>query len=98
MVKTMNLMSLTKGTTLCCKNNPNEKEGIELNTPYTFLCYDSSQIPINNYKSCMSWYPDKPIWTPEQYEEIRFKFMRIKLEGIEKTQWLKDFKIYEFTD
>lgn len=92
------LMSLTKGTTICCGNNSNEKEGVELNTLYCFECYDSSQIPMNNYQACMSWYPNKPIWTPEEYEEIRFKFMRVKLEGIEKLQWLKDFDMYELID
>jgi len=90
------LMTLTKGAKVVCLNNPTSE--VDVNTPYTFIGYDVSNVPKNDYSATMTWYPSKPIWSPEEYEKIRYKFMMIKLDGISKPQWLKDFDIYEFTD
>lgn len=91
-----NLMNLKQGSSLICVSNPTE--GVELNNVYTFLAYDESNIPKNDYSATMTWYPSKPIWTPENYEDIRFKFMMAKLHGVEKPVWLKDFRRFEFTE
>lgn len=90
------LMNLKKGSSLVCISNPSN--GIELNNVYTFLEYVETSIPKNDYSATMTWYPKKPIWSSEAYEEIRFKFMKIKLHGIDKPVWLKDFRQFEFTE
>jgi hypothetical protein len=90
------LMTLTKGVRLRCLND--NISGIDINTPYTFLGYDETIVPANDLHATMTWYPSRPIWTPEEYEIIKFKFMRVKLEGVENSIPLKDFEIYEFTD
>jgi hypothetical protein len=89
-------MTLVKGARVVCVNNPPKE--IDVNTPYTFLGYDTSGVPANDLNATMSWYPSRPIWSDEDYEKIKFKFMQIKLEGVEKSQRLCDFDIYEFTD
>lgn len=89
-------MTLVKGTKVVCVDNPPTE--IDVNTPYTFLGYDTSAVPKNDLNATMTWYPSRPIWSPEDYEAIKYKFMRIRLEGIEKSQRLADFDVYEFTD
>lgn len=90
------LMNLPIGSNLVCIGNP--YKGTELNQVYTFLGYDESNVPKNDYNATMTWYTKKAIWTPEQYEDIRFKFMMVKLHGINGSVWLKDFNRYIFTD
>ena len=89
------LMNLVKGTKLICDKNLFDSKELELDKEYIFLGYDSSNIPVNNYSATMTWYPDKPIWSPEDYERIKFNFMMVILSGIEKPQPLKYFKIKE---
>ena len=86
------LMTLTGGDRLRCISK-NEKHGIEIGEVLTFLWYDDSFVPQNNYGSIMTWYPDKPIWTSEEYDSIRYKFMKVKLNGISGSCWLKDFEM-----
>jgi hypothetical protein len=58
-----------------------------------FLGYDESNVPKNKQNAVMTWYPDAPIWTPEVYEGIREQFMMVRLEGVNKHQWLKNFEV-----
>ena len=90
------MMNLTNGVRLVCLTNPSK--GVELNTPYTFIGYEKRNVPVNDYNATMTWYKSKPIWSPEEYEQICYNFMMVKLEGIAEPQWLKDFDLYEFTD
>lgn len=98
-IKTMNntleLKTKLKVGHLLVSNHTNKF--VEEGQHYCFEAYDESLIPKNNYKATMTWYPDKPIWTPEEYEEIKYKFMRIRLSGINEPQFLKDFEIVNFT-
>lgn len=96
MKNTSELMTFVKGVKVICVSNPTKD--IDVNTPYTFLGYDTSIVPANDLHITMTWYPSRPIWTPEEYEAIKYKFMLIKLDGVEKPQRLIDFEIYEFTD
>lgn len=89
------LLNLPKGTLLTCIN---ETKDIEKGVKYSFVEYEESIIPINNYQATMAWYPDRAIWTPEEYEVIRYKFMRVKLADLDEPQFLKDFEISNFTD
>ena len=89
-------LKLTKGVSLVCSTNPNKE--IELNTSYKFIGYDERNVPVNDHSAIMTWYTSRPIWSPEEYEKIKYNFMMIKLEGINEPQWLKNFDIYEFTD
>ena len=90
------LMNLTKGMWLVCLDD--SINGIETNRPYLFLGYHDAIIPKNDLHATMSWYPSRPIWTPEEYEVIKFKFMMVNLEGLSKPVSLKYFQVYEFTD
>lgn len=81
------------GTKLKCANNHTTLSQVEIGKDYIFLGYDDSNVPKNRQNAVMTWYPDRPIWTPEAYEEIREKFMMIKLEGISEPQWLRNFEI-----
>lgn len=92
------LMNLRKGSPLVCVSSSHTAQEVEPNIIYAFLEYDESSIPKNSYNANMTWYPDKPIWTADEYEEIRFKFMLIKVKGVDKPVWLKDFKIFIFTE
>ena len=89
----MNKLEMPIGTKLKCKQIYSTTSGLEVGKEYKFLGYDEHLIPKNKQNAVMTWYPDKPIWTPEDYEHIRQKFMMVKLEGIEKPQWLRDFKL-----
>lgn len=89
------LLNLPKGAVLTCIH---ESRDLEKGVNYQFAGYDDSLVPVNNYKATMSWYPDRAIWTADEYEEIKFKFMRIKLVDVDEPQFLKDFEIYLFTD
>lgn len=88
------LLNIPKGSLLTCINCSSD---IKIDQNYILIDYDNSLVPKNNYNAVMSWYSDKPIWTLEEYENICLKFMRIKLDGIENLQWLKDFTQLEFT-
>ena len=92
------LMGLSKGATLICITDKNGSQGVEENMVYTFLEYDESNVPKNDLSATMTWYTSKPVWTPEEYEEIRFKFMLVKLHGVEKSVSLKDFRVFLFTE
>ena len=81
------------GTKLKCKEINNPNSNLEIGKEYTFLGYDEHEIPKNKQNAVMTWYPDSPIWTPEQYERIREKFMMIKVEGLDAPQWLSNFDI-----
>ena len=81
------------GTKLKCARNYSSPTQTEIGKEYTFLGYDESNVPKNRQNAVMTWYPDKPIWTPEQYEEIREQFMMVKLEGVKDPQWLKNFEV-----
>ena len=81
------------GTKLRCKMVTHPNSGIEEGREYTFLGYDENQVPKNKQNAVMTWYPDAPIWTPEEYEYIREKFMMVNLEGVEGPQWLSNFDI-----
>jgi hypothetical protein len=76
------LMSLQKGAKL--KNK-------DTNEIHTLESYDEKTIPVNDYSATMSWYPSKPIWTPEEYEEIRFKFMMVVTD--KGSFYLKNFTL-----
>ena len=88
------LLNIPIGSLLTCINCSSD---VEVDQNYVFVGYDDSLVPKNNYNATMTWYPDKPIWSLEEYDNIRIKFMRIKLDGIENPQWLKDFVQLEFT-
>ena len=87
----LELMNLKRGTQLRCLYGSLSSNDVKPNHKYKLIGYVTTSIPKNNYSATMSWYPDKPIWSDEEYEEIRYKFMMIRLEGIEKPQWLRDF-------
>lgn len=92
-IDTQAMLTLQKGVKLICvaqTSYPNEIKGGKV---YVFEGYDETNIPKNKQNAVMTWYSDGPIWTPEKYEEIRYEFMLVKLEGIEKPQRLKDFDI-----
>lgn len=89
----MNKMQMPIGTKLRCKEVPFPKTGVEVGKEYSFAGYDETQIPLNKQNAVMTWYPDGPIWTPEEYEHIREKFMMVRLEGVEKPQWLHQFDV-----
>jgi hypothetical protein len=76
------LMNLQKGAKL--KNK-------ETGDVHVFESYDEKNVPVNNYSATMTWYPDKPIWTPEEYEDIRFKFMVIVTD--KGSFYLKNFTL-----
>lgn len=86
-------LNMPKGTRLKCKVEHLTTKGVETGKEYTFVEYDERNVPKNDYSATMTWYPSKPIWTPEQYEDIKAKFMMVKLEGVADSQWLKDFDI-----
>lgn len=85
------MMSLQKGCKLICIEDNNK--ALKYGSVYIFEGYDDGIVPINRQNSVMTWYPDKPQWTPERYEMIRYQFMRVKLEGIEVPVMLKFFDI-----
>jgi hypothetical protein len=85
-------LNMLKGTKLVCTDNQTPQTGTVKDKEYVFVAYDETSVPKNRQNAVMTWYPDKPIWTPEQYAKIRYRFMQIKLEGVEKPQWLRDFK------
>lgn len=87
------MLSLTKGTKLICRDEQMPNRGTIKGQEYIFAGYDESYIPKNKQNAVMTWYPDRPIWTEEEYVGIRYKFMAINLEGVESFQWLKDFDI-----
>lgn len=87
------MLSLKKGDMLVCTDNQTNSRGTKQGSVYVFENYDDSLVPINQKNAIMTWYPDGPIWSPEEYELIKYQFMTIKLEGVEKHQWLKDFII-----
>ena len=87
------MMSLQTGSKIICVSEQSPKRGTKYGSVYVFEGYDDSTIPKNRQNAVMTWYPDKPIWTPEEYENIRYQFMSIRLEGVEGHQWLKDFNI-----
>ncbi len=74
------LMSLNEGDKLI----HNEIE-------FTFDKYDFSQIPTND--SNTNGMISRPIWTDEEYKQIRFKLTQIKVLEIDQLQQLKDFKL-----
>ncbi len=87
-------INLKVGNLVVCLNG---NRFVDEGQNYCFEGYDESLIPKNNYSATMTWYADKPIWTPEEYEEIRYKFMRVKLSGVDEPQFLKDFEPFRFT-
>jgi hypothetical protein len=89
----MNKMQMPIGTKLRCKEAHLPNANVEVGKEYTFLGYDENQIPKNKQNAVMTWYPDKPIWTSEEYDHIREKFMMIKLEGVTHSQWLSHFEV-----
>lgn len=86
-------LTMPTGTRLKCKADRLTTTGVETGKEYTFVEYDKRNVPVNDYSATMTWYPSRPIWTPEAYEAIQEKFMMVKLEGVEESQWLKDFEV-----
>jgi hypothetical protein len=84
------MLRLQKGCKLICLY---DYQGLKSGLTYTFESYDDSIVPKNRENAVMAWYPDKPLWTPERYEFIRYNFMRIKLEGVETPVMLKFFEL-----
>ena len=89
------LMNMQAGTKLVCVANGLNSKDLSVDSEYTFNKYKASSVPVNNYSATMSWYPNKPIWSDEEYEDIRFNFMQIEIDGIEHSHPLKYFKIKE---
>jgi hypothetical protein len=80
------MMSLQNGCKLICIE---DNKALKYGSVYKFEGYDDSIVPKNRMNAVMSWYPDRPQWTPERYEVIRYEFMRVKLEGVEVPVMLK---------
>jgi len=87
------MLALQKGCKLICIEDCGSSKGLKYGSTYIFDEYDESLVPKNKQNAIMTWYPDKPLWTPERYEIIRYEFMRIKLVGIEEPMMLKFFDI-----
>lgn len=86
-------MKMPIGTRLVCISTDGSLKATEVGKEYIFDGYNEEQIPKNKQNAVMTWYPDRPIWTPEEYEDIRAKFMQINLVGVDRPQQLKNFKI-----
>jgi len=89
----MNKLEMPIGTKLKCKQVHSTTSDLEVGKEYKFLGYDEHLIPKNKQNAVMTWYPDKPIWTPEEYVHIREKFMLVKLEGVKEPQYLNLFEV-----
>ena len=87
------MLKLQKGAKVICVIDTTTPNPIKGGKVYVFEGYDETNVPKNKQNAVMTWYPDKPLWTPERYEEIRYDFMMIRLEGVDKPQRLKEFDI-----
>jgi len=83
------MMTLQNGCKLICIVDNDSNRELKYGSVYIFEGYDDSIVPKNRQNAVMTWYPDRPQWTPERYEIIRYEFMRVKLEGIEVPVMLK---------
>lgn len=89
----MNKMQMPIGTKLRCREKSNSPNSTEIGKEYSFVAYIDSEVPKNCQNAVMTWYPNKPIWTDQEYEKIREQFMQVKLAGVSSPQWLRDFDV-----
>lgn len=87
------MLTLQKGCKLVCFEGDYTNKNVKKGEVYVFEGFDDSIVPKNRENAVMAWYPDRPLWTPERYEFIRYNFMRIKLEGVETPVMLKFFEL-----
>jgi hypothetical protein len=76
------LLSLQTGTKLACKDKT-----------FTLKAYNKRAVPNNNKNEIMHYYPNEPMWTEDEYEQIVYKFMMVDLEESERPMFLKDLEV-----